>query len=443
MIASINGFCGGIMKERVYEHQTVTYGIASSPHYATRALMQLAEDDGKKFPLAARMIQQDSYIDDFLTGGKSVKEVKHIYNELVALLALGGFGVHKFCTNSPEVLNVIPVDLQEKQVSFEDSGINNTIKTLGLIWNPLEDYFVFHVQPIDMRSISSTKRKVLSDISRLFDPLGFVEPIVTSAKLLMQDIWRLGMDWDDQLPEELLQKWIIIRQQLPAINQIHKRRCVAPDPAAKVELHGFSDASMRAYGAVVYIRSVSIDGSITVNLVASKSRVAPLKPVTIPRLELCGTKLLAELVEKVVSSMQIEFDELKLWCDSQIVLCWLKKSPLALNQFVANRVAAVVQLTQNYQWQYIRSEENPADIISRGELPEILLQNQLWWSGPAVLHQSDPQQYVPEYIDESALPELKSATVLAAVKVEPSIVFNRNYRTSTGVGVRPKVHRLR
>ncbi|XP_062553481.1 uncharacterized protein LOC134218477 [Armigeres subalbatus] len=220
---------------------------------------------------------------------------------------------------------------------------------------------------------------VLSDIGRLFDPLGFLGPILTAAKLVMQDIWRLGMDWDEDLPEELLQKWSTLRKQLPVVNEMQKYRCLIPKNAVRVELHGFSDASMRAYGAVLYTRCITADGLISVNLVASKSRVAPLKSMTIPRLELCAAKLLADLTTKAIASMQIQFDNVTLWCDSSIVLCWLKKSPSALNQFVSNRVASIVELTRCYHWNYIRSESNPADVISRGALPIDLLSNELWW----------------------------------------------------------------
>ncbi|XP_065080621.1 uncharacterized protein LOC135703355 [Ochlerotatus camptorhynchus] len=172
---------------KVFELQTVTYGVASSPYHATKALIQLVADEGTQFPLAAQVIEKDSYVDDFLTGEQLVETVIDTYKELSALLARGGFGVHKFCSNSAEVLAAIPEDLQEKQVSFEESGINNTIKTLGLIWNPSEDYFVFHVEPLIDGRISSTKREVLSDIGRLFDPLGFLGPVITCAKIIMQD----------------------------------------------------------------------------------------------------------------------------------------------------------------------------------------------------------------------------------------------------------------
>ncbi|XP_065091051.1 uncharacterized protein LOC135712014 [Ochlerotatus camptorhynchus] len=348
---------------KVFELRTVTYGVASSPHHATRVLIQLATDEGEEFPLA-----------------------------------------------NTEVLKAIPAEIQEKQLSFDDTGINNSIKTLGLIWNLKEDYFLFRTALVSW-DVKVTKRIVLSEIGQLFDPLGFLGPIIVSAKLVMQDIWRLGLEWDDELPEELLQRWKQFRHQLPVVNQIRKPRCAFQDEAVTIELHGFSDASKRAYGAVVYIRSINKDGTIFVNLVASKSRVAPLKPSTIPRLELCGALLLADLVRKVVSAMQIRFDVVKLWCDSQIVLCWLKKSPLALNQFVANRFAAIVELTQDYQWGYIQSDDNPAD--------EFMVE---WFT---VIMEFPSNIGDPEHLEESAIPEVKSAVVLAVMKCCPAIVLDR------------------
>lgn len=195
-----------------------------------------------------------------------------------------------------------------------------------------------------------------------------------------------------------------------------------------VELHGFSDASTRAYGAVLYTRCVSADGSIYTELVCSKSRVAPLKPTTIPRLELCGALLLAHLVTKTVAAMKIPFKSVTLWCDSQVVLCWLKKSPLAMNQFVSNRVASIVELTQDYEWHYVRSENNPADLISRGLMPDALKEHNLWWKGSPILNEIEPR--TDEYDDSIELPEQRKVTTVSATKKVSPINFNRlsNFR---------------
>ncbi|XP_055603895.1 uncharacterized protein LOC129752127 [Uranotaenia lowii] len=395
----------------IYELQTVTY------------------DEGEQFKSAARVVSMDSYIDDFLTGGKTVEEVINIYNQLTQLLSKGGFGVHKFCSSSPEVLKLIPNDLHEKQIGF-DSDVNDSIKTLGLIWNPTADFFRFFVRPSEGNS--TTKRRVLSDIGRLFDPLGFLGPIITTAKLLMQDIWRLGIGWDEELPTELQLKWQNFQQQLPTINEMRKPRRVIANHPTLIELHGYSDASCQAYGAVIYIKSISSDGTTQVNLLTSKSRVAPLKPVTIPRLELLAAKLLAELTQKVMSAMQIELHNVILYSDSQIVLCWLKKSPLSLNQFVSNRVATIVELTQDFRWCYVRTNVNPADCISRGALPNELVENELWWKGPPTLWETSlqPQDPFPFDLDDPNIPELRKRKALTIIAKTPHMSLDRlsNYR---------------
>lgn len=410
-----------------FELATVTYGCSSAPYLATRALMQLAVDEANEFPVASRVIKEDSYIDDFLTGASTTTEVIEIVRQLEKMLNRGGFGVHKFCSNSAEVLEVIPVDLQEKRMEFENCDINDAIRTLGLIWHPGGDYFVFDVPPLGNQYSIPTKRIVLSEIGRLFDPLGFLGPVVTLAKLTMQDLWRLQLNWDEVLPEDQMANWLTFREQLVLVRNIRKMRCVIPCDAQQLELHGFCDASRRAYGACLYIRSVTVDGSISVRLVCSKSRVSPLKPVTIPRLELCGALVLAQLVQKTIQAIKLNFASITLWTDSQIVLSWLKKPPMSLNEFVRNRVACVVELTQNFQWQYVKSENNPADALSRGQLPEHLLTNQLWWNGSPELRDHEiPDHSTVAILNDQDLPEMRDTKcVLTTVQQRQPFTWNR------------------
>ncbi|XP_055543136.1 uncharacterized protein LOC129728709 [Wyeomyia smithii] len=322
--------------------------------------MQLAKDEAHELPLAAKVIQENCYIDDFLTGGNTEHEVIETYKQLSEILKRRGFRIHKFCSNSKTVRNIIPSELQEALFNFEEADINCVIKTLGLIWNPNDDYVALNVSPIDgVSNPPPTKRSVLSAIGHIFDPLGYIGPVITTAKLLMQDLWRLKLKLDDELPIEQLKLWTTFREQFPSINELRKQRCVISNKAATIELHGYSDASKRAYGEVLCTKSIFPDGTVDVQLVCSKSRVAPLKLVTIPRLKLCETMLLARLVEKTTAAMKIPFSTVTLHTDSQVCLSWFKKSPLALNQFVANRVATIHELTQDYNWCYVRSQENP------------------------------------------------------------------------------------
>lgn len=157
------------------------------------------------------------------------------------------------------------------------------------------------------------------------------------------------------------------------------------------EMHGFSDASAIAYGACIYIRCIYPDESVSVRLLCAKSRIAPLNEMTIPRKELCAALLLSRLIRKVLPALQIHFSTIRLWSDSQIVLAWLKKPLSVLKLFNQTRVKEITSEGGNYPWSHVRSKDNPADIVSRGQLPENLKSNHLWWEGPSFLKSNDYQ----------------------------------------------------
>ncbi|XP_033225741.1 uncharacterized protein LOC117178421 [Belonocnema kinseyi] len=166
------------------------------------------------------------------------------------------------------------------------------------------------------------------------------------------------------------------------------RRILCTEPI-EIQLHGFSDASKTAYGACIYLRSKGPDGNIYTNLLCSKSRVAPLQTQSIPRLELCGALELSRLCSKVTLSLDLSINKIYLWCDATIVLGWLKKEPSTLPIFESNRVSKIQELTRTESWRYVRSEDNPADCISRGVAPNILQASKLWWEGPNCLRKAE------------------------------------------------------
>ncbi|GFW28521.1 integrase catalytic domain-containing protein [Trichonephila clavipes] len=205
----------------------------------------------------------------------------------------------------------------------------------------------------------------------------------------MQSLWSLKIDWIDELPSERAKEWHRFLEDFNSVRSICIGRCIVHPQATRVELHGFADASEKCYGAVIYCRSQSPDGSTTVKPVTSKSRVAPVKSVTMPRLELCAAVLLAKLMKRVETALQMKTPPVYLWSDSTIVLAWIQKEPNLLKTFVANRVATIQHLTNAEQWHHVSSEQNPADLVSRGLDPSSLLNNSLWWNGPKFLMTKD------------------------------------------------------
>ncbi|GBN17072.1 hypothetical protein AVEN_153819-1 [Araneus ventricosus] len=177
-----------------------------------------------------------------------------------------------------------------------------------MLWKPQPHQLTFKVSVNNKDSL--TKREVSSQIARLYDPLGIIAPVIAKAKIFMQSLWLQELDWNDNLPTKVLQVWNDFLVKLPAVNEINIPRYILSDDVTKIELHGFSDISERAYGAVLYTRCVTHSGLIQTKLVCSKSRVAPLKRITVPRLELSTALLLVRLMHKIVPVLHLPLDEI-------------------------------------------------------------------------------------------------------------------------------------
>ncbi|XP_036148390.1 uncharacterized protein LOC118647475 [Monomorium pharaonis] len=370
---------------RTYQLNTLTFGVSSSPYLAIRTLHQLADDEGHSYPNAAEVLKNHMYVDDLLTGGKSIEQVRAIRNEIIALLSRGGFPIRQWASNDARIINDLPNHALHASYVFADE---RNLKTLGISWNTRDDKIYYSTHAIKITGIV-TKRKILSEIAKIFDPIGLLGPVVLYAKRLIQDVWKSGVQWDESIPQSIYTEWTEYTRQLESLNQITFDRKLFLEEYCEAQLHGFCDASVTGYGACVYVRSVGREGGIVVRLLCAKSRVAPLKTVTIPRLELCGALLLARLYKEVISALNIKFNKIIFWCDSTIVLHWLRTPPHALKTYVANRVAAVQEITNLVEWRHIRTENNPADAISRGQLPHAFLQNNTWTVGPSWLSKGE------------------------------------------------------
>ncbi|XP_058817141.1 uncharacterized protein LOC131680443 [Topomyia yanbarensis] len=234
-------------------------------------------------------------------------------------------------------------------------------------------------------------------MAKLFDPLGILGPIIIKAKIFMQMLWKEKLSWDEPLLDHPKEEWQNYRADLTALKSFSVPRLVkAPGSANNIQLHGFCDASERAYGACIYIRSVGHDGVVTVRLLTAKSRVAPVHHTTIPRLELCSAVLPSHLYCKVTESLNVGADAF-FWSDSMITLHWLHNSPSKYKTFVANRIAEVQRITDGCTWNHVAGLENPADIISRGTSSSDLFNLALWWKGSPWLT-SDPTEWPNSFV---------------------------------------------
>nr|CAI5845597.1 unnamed protein product [Callosobruchus analis] len=379
-------------------------------HFATRCIKELAIQHQSSEPEVAEIIMNCFYVDDMLMGANSFEDAVRLGKGVFDILKGGGFDLRKWSSNNDEILRAMNVSaFSDDSVMINDS---ECFKALGLSWNKKSDTFIFKVSPGgDDKMI--TKRSILSVISQLFDPMGLISPCVIIAKIILQKLWLEKIDWDSAVSKQLEIEWIKLRDNLVELNKLKICRNVICNDALKVELHGFCDASAEAYGAAVYVRSIDTEGKIHVCLLSAKSKVAPLKTISIPRLELCGALILAKLIEKVTDSVKVEFENVYCWTDSTVVLGWLKTTPNLLKTFIANRVSEIQTLEsqKQCQWRHVPTKMNPADILSRGMYPKELLTAHMWWNGPVFLlkHESDwPEikQYgcpLPEIRDKSKM----------------------------------------
>nr|CAI5846002.1 unnamed protein product [Callosobruchus analis] len=371
---------------------TVTYGTAPASYLSIRCLNEIAYQKGQEHPEACDAILNNFYVDDFLGGTDTIEKAIELKSNLSLILKEYGFVLRKWVANEPQILSV-----EDHTVSknHEIKRGNEAQKTLGLLWQSNHDVLNYTVNNGRVRSV--TKRAVLSMISQIFDPLGLIGPTTIQLKILMQQLWQSKLDWDDSLPVDLLNTWAKTYDQLEHLNEITIPRQVISFGAKYIEVHGFSDSSERAYGACLYLKSVNEQESIEVRLLCAKSRVAPLKSISLPWLELCGALLLAQLYSKVVKAIKLPIFKSYLWTDSTIVLSWLAAPPKTWKTFVANRVAEIQTLSETCEWRHVPSFDNPADIISRGLEPTELKSCTLWWSGPGFLKQTSegwPNQFI-------------------------------------------------
>ncbi|XP_036322008.1 uncharacterized protein LOC118736009 [Rhagoletis pomonella] len=249
-----------------------------------------------------------------MTGAPTVDTVIEIKRQVTAMLERAGFPLRTFAANNMDIIDDVPLDDREKIINLDDTDY---IKTLGLRWSPSTDdfFFCYNGPPVSRKT---TKRSILSQIAALFDPLGLLNPLIVSGKILMQQLWEPKLDWDESVPQDIYTQWRAFQDHLCLINNIQIPRYVPINNTT--EIHAFADASTRAYGACIYLVT-RMEKETSSALLCAKSRVAPTKQVSLPRLELCAALLLAELLQSVVAIFSPNLNNIHCWTDSLIALC--------------------------------------------------------------------------------------------------------------------------
>ncbi|XP_064648547.1 uncharacterized protein LOC135500823 [Lineus longissimus] len=395
---------------KIYESTRVTFGDKASPFLAQYVLQSHARTHQDQYPEGARVCQENTYMDDAIDSQPDTAATIKLRCELSALLLKAGFFIRRWCSNESGVLEGVPrEDCAAGIVDLQDSTLMPSVKTLGIKWNAATDMLEFSTQNIAPTAVM-TKRTLLSRVATLFDPLQWLSPFTIRVKIVLQQSWVLGLTWDEPLPSGMIAEARDWFAELKKIEGISIPRCYfRTQPDSEITLHTFSDASSKAYAAVTYIRQQKADGGVNLALVASKARVAPLKTVSIPRLELMAAVLGHRLTQKITTVLKYSMMNVTYWTDSMDVVHWVRNQSRQFKTFVANRVSDLQSDTLPSQWRFVPGVLNPADVATRGMTAREFTSKNVWFDGPDFL-----------YADEDCWPETPMGTKSAEAEGETS-----------------------
>lgn len=395
----------------IYRFCRVLFGINCSPFLLGATVKEHIKKYSENLPSTFQTLNENLYVDDLISGRPTVEDAFQTSLECTQIFKDAGMELCKWQSNSKQLREL----WEKSNIHVENGNSRNKclgqgdlpLKVLGLGWNPEKDRLYFDIRNL-ITVISMpvlTKRHLLRVVSMIFDPIGFLGPFTIQIKMLIQTLWKAKVDWDETLSSDIGSTWRQLCSDIRELDLLEIPRYYFFEIGNKVidhvELHMFSDASLKAYGTVSYFRIITRDRRIVTSFISAKGRVSPVKTTThelqqtLPRLELMGAVLSSRLSKTVMKSFSktICVDKICLWTDSLIVLYWVKSSPLKLKQFVSNRVKEIQESTTGAKWLHVPGKENPADLISRGIPMSVLRESRLWFHGPDWL--SKPEEDWP------------------------------------------------
>lgn len=266
----------------IYEWQVLPFGTTCSPCCAIYALQRHIQDSVECNPTLAETVERSFYVDNCLHSTHSTEEAKRLVDDLRHHLQTGGFEVRQWASNVPMVTEHLPPEARSERSELWLSKSSSDLDepTLGLRWNCLSDSLGYKLRPVE--TSTPTMRNFYRLLACQYDPLGYIVTFTTRAKVLIQDLWKEDIGWDDPIRSQgLLDRWRNWEQELPHLVHLEFPRAYAPrhvEPSTAIRhLHIFCDASERAYGSVAYLRTVDDQQQVHVSFVLARSRVAPRK----------------------------------------------------------------------------------------------------------------------------------------------------------------------
>lgn len=384
-----NDLDGAISEFRMNVH---LFGAVSSPAVANYSLHKTAETGRAEFgDKAADFLCRNFYVDDGLTSVPAISEAIELIEDSQALCASAKLRLQKFASNRKDVLEALLKDDRAKDL--KDLDLRHDAlpvqRSLGTYWCIESDTLGFR---IELKDKPLSRRGILSTISSVYDPLGIVSPVILTGKQILQDLCRQKVDWDDPLPDGIIARWERWRTELPLLEKVKLNRCVKPPgfgSPVQAEVHSFSDASESGIGQVPYLRTVNSKGEVHVSFLIAKSRVAPIKPISIPRMELTAAVVSVNITKMLQSELNYENLRSVYYTDSEVVIGYISNEARRFHVYVGNRVQHIRDRSDPEQWHHVPGKVNPADEASRSLTASQLLNNKRWLSGPDFLWESD------------------------------------------------------
>lgn len=410
----------------------MTFGASCSPATAQHIKNLNARTFSHQCPRAVEAIVDNHYVDDLLESLESEEEAIQLAKDVINIHQRAGFNIRNWVSNSEKVSSSLlqgnePEAKKTLQISTEPA----IEKVLGMWWETSTDDFTYSLRYHKMNEAiwkgerSPTKREVLRAVMSIYDPIGLLSHILIFPKILLQNIWRTECTWDEAISSELANDWKKWIEVLPSVENLRIPRWYGfTSKVSQVELHTFTDASNEAYAAAVYMRFFDPESkSMKVILVAAKSRVAPLKYMSIPRLELMGAVIGARLAETVKTSLNINVKNSVFWSDSTCVLAWIHSDHKKYRPYVAARIGEVLETTSSNNWRYVPSNQNVADEATR--LRSVIPASECrWYRGPDFLYKEEcewPQNKVNKHETEEMMSQY-----VAAVNIHHAEVVTEN-----------------
>lgn len=393
-----------------YVMTSMIFGARSSPFLAHSVRDRNAADFKESHPLAYYAITGSHYMDDWVQSFDDEDIAARTMSEVQEVHSKAGFELAGWNSNKEHLLREIPDENRARAPKELAANTHLYEKALGILWIPTSDELGFNTAmnrvPVQVKDAQRppTKREALGAVMSLFDPLGLLSPYTITAKIMLQELWKKKVGWDDPLPPEEALTFDEWQSDLRHIAELRLPRCYDQrSDVTQRQLHVFCDASEQAYAAVAYWRLSSHEG-VHVSIVAGKAKVAPLRPQSIPRMELQAGLIGARLAANIVSCHQWD-TEVIFWSDSKTVLHWIRNDATRYTPFVAHRLGEIAELTKPDQWRWIPTTLNVADDATRAGNTE-LKRDSRWFTGPQFLHESEdcwPIPIAPETTEEEVV----------------------------------------